>query len=903
MRKNSGFGGIAVFETSQGSRWRFLCIVPVVLALMVSLAAVACDDPEPIVRAPTPTPAIASTIASTPTPESTVLPMTPPAKPSVAEQISATQEAQAGPTATSVARQQAAEEEARAASAAVTATARQVVPVVPTPTQQVEPTPTATLTSQAEPPTTATPTPQAEPTAADTSTPQDETTATATSTPQAEPTPTPPPTPEPARIEEINFAGVVTNTNLPSQVQVVFSLRNQEGHAIVLPAAEIQNATQVYERGPGTDGWEEIDYTETSFFVHTAENFDLEVVFVLDFTNSMAQARLPDGRNGIAAMLDAFNAGLDVLPGAHRIGVVEFHDRNADPGVLSALTTNRQSIRDRIAEFSQSRFDPGSSRVWDSVVAGANLFSTREQNPRAIRALVFLSDGRDTSSVNVRDEAQRHAGDRGVQLYAMAVGEVFQEEQLREMAESTGGGYYPARDVSLLQEQLQLLVNDLRGQYQVSYITLRRTGEYRTGVAVELDGVRGSMQTGTFDVARLFGPDNQGMIQFDPPSVDHSAQQATAFVRALHMPRNIDRIRFRLDTSKPVHVELVAREDGGLLDGWTLLGPDPEGFYDVSSPEPVAFGNFGLLFRLTISDFTERSLEISVEFDNSTYTAGKRLIHPLWVAFGPPIRPYGRIAFQSDRTGNSDIYVVNADGSGLANLTNGTGSNRLPRWSPDGKRVVFNSGDHVYLMDADGSNRQALTSGSSYNGSPVWSPDGTRIAFDSDREENFDIYTVGSDGTGLTRLTAHPRRDWTPSWSLDGARIAFASNRDLANADHNEIYVLELDGGGITRLTELNSFSIRPAWSPDGRRIAFYSEHDGDREIMVMNSDGTGLVQLTRNDDSDWHPRWSPDGRFITFTSNRDGEYAIYTIRPDGTEPAKLVPNTHPAIDPDWTAP
>ena len=76
---------------------------------------------------------------------------------------------------------------------------------------------------------------------------------------------------------------MVTTTNLPSQVQGVFSLRDQNGHAIVRPAEEVQQATRIFETGPGTDGYEEIDYLESSFFVHTAENFDLELVFVLDF--------------------------------------------------------------------------------------------------------------------------------------------------------------------------------------------------------------------------------------------------------------------------------------------------------------------------------------------------------------------------------------------------------------------------------------------------------------------------------------------------------------------------------------------------------------------------------------------------------------------------------------------
>ena len=696
-------------------------------------------------------------------------------------------------------------------------------PVVPTPTEPLAATAARMLTSE-------------------------EATATAAA-PTLEPTPAP--------IEEINFAGVVTRTNLPSQVQVVFSLRNQDGRAIVLPAEDIQKATKIYERRIETEEWEEIDYTETSFFVHTAENFDLEVVFVLDFTNSMAQARLPDGRSGIAAMLDAFGASLGVLPGAHRMGVVEFHDRNVEPEVLSALTTNRQAIRDRISQFSESSFDPGSSRVWDSVVAGADLFSTREQNLRAVRALVFLSDGRDTSSVNARDDAQRHAQSRGVQLYAMGVGEVFQEEELMEMADSTGGGYYPARDVSLLQEQLQLLVNDLRGQYQVSYITLRRAGEYSAEVAVELDGVMGSMQTAPFDAAAFFGPDNQGVIQFDPPSVDRSDGQVTVFLRALHVPRNIDRIRFKADTSKPVSVELVARRDGGLLDGWTLSGPDADGFYEASSQDPLEFGNLGLLFKLTISDVTEQSLHIPpLEFDNTIYTAGKSLGRTAHLTIDPR-----RIAFSSNRDGDWDIYVMNADGSGVTQLTDNADDDRNPDWSPDGRQIAFSSGPpdgnlDIYVMNADGSGVTRLTDHPGLDQSPDWSPDGGHIAFTSVRQddEDWNIYVMNADGSGVMRLTNHPELDRNPAWSPDGRRIAFSSDRD----GDWDIYVMNADGSGLTRLTDNAELDRWPAWSPDGRRIAFTSDRDGDWDIYVMNADGSGVTRLADHPEWDAEPAWSP---------------------------------------------
>ena len=696
---------------------------------------------------------------------------------------------------------------------------------------------------------------------------------------------------------------------MPSQVQIVFALRDQDGHAVVLPAEVVESGVSVSERGPSTDGWEEIDYSETSFFVHTAENIDLEVVFVLDFTNSMFEARLPDGRTGIDAMLEAFDAALSVLPSAHRVGVVEFHDRNVDPSVLSTLTTDRASIRSSVARFANSGFDHGSSRVWDGVARGTSLFSSVGANPRAVRALVFLSDGRDTSSLNPRDSLAGIAAERRVQLYAMGVGEVFQSNELRSLATRTGGTYYAARNVERLQTQLQLLVNDLRGQYQLTYITLRRTGEYRAQVQLRHRGLSTDVEVGPFDVATFFGPDNQGVITHDPPTFDRASGTANVFVRAQHMPRNIDRIRFSPGASKPVSVALVGAADGGILDGWSLAGPDSSGYYEASSSVPVEFGNSGLLFELTYSNITERGLRLPLVFDDSIYGGGKRLV----VAGDIFVGDQPRILFASQRDGDDrEIYTMNADGSGVVRLTNNSAYDFPRAWSPDGRRILFvsdhNGGEYevedreIYVMNADGTGVVRLTDNSTHDWPVAWSPDGRRILFVSDHNggeyevEDREIYVMNADGTGVVRLTDNSTHDWPVAWSPDGRRILFGSRRD---GEDLEIYVMNADGTNVVRLTDNSTYDSPFAWSPDGRRILFGSRRDGeDVEIYVMNADGTNVVRLTDNSTYDSPVAWSPDGRRILFQRDHDGgEYEpedleIYVMNADGTGVVRLTDNS-----------
>ena len=259
---------------------------------------------------------------------------------------------------------------------------------------------------------------------------------------------------------------------------------------------------------------------------------------------------------------------------------------------------------------------------------------------------------------------------------------------------------------------------------------------------------------------------------------------------------------------------------------------------------------------------------------------------PAWSPDGTRIAFSGHSSFSE----NSDIYVMNVDGSGVINLTNNSDRlERNPAWSPDGTKIAFSIRTsqsigpdpyEIYVMNADGSDQTRLTNQSVLDGALAWSPDGTRIAFSSYSSfgVNSDIYVVNVDGSGVTNLTNNPNlvgRD--PAWDPDGTRIAFSG----VNSD---IYLMNTDGSDVTNLT--NSSNLRegdPAWSPDGTRIAFsgHSPVGSYSDVYVMNVDGSGLTNLTNHPAVDTDPAWSPDGTRIAFSSDRDDprSLSVYVLR------------------------
>ena len=265
---------------------------------------------------------------------------------------------------------------------------------------------------------------------------------------------------------------------------------------------------------------------------------------------------------------------------------------------------------------------------------------------------------------------------------------------------------------------------------------------------------------------------------------------------------------------------------------------------------------------------------------------------------GPEVTAFpgdnGVIAFRSRRDGNSEIYVMNADGTNQTRLTNNRADDDHPAWSPDGSRIAFKGGRDIHVMNADGSDEINLTNSGAIDIKPAWSPNGTRIAFDSNRDGSHKIYVMNADGTNLTFLALGGDSAWSP----DGTKIAFTSGGP--SNPFLDIYVINADGTNLTNLTNNRRSDVEAAWSPDGSKIAFRSDRDLNSEIYVMNADGTNQTRLTYNPRFDFNPAWSPDGSSITFTSSRDGNFEIYVMNPDGTGQTNLT--NHPALDAssDW---
>lgn len=235
----------------------------------------------------------------------------------------------------------------------------------------------------------------------------------------------------------------------------------------------------------------------------------------------------------------------------------------------------------------------------------------------------------------------------------------------------------------------------------------------------------------------------------------------------------------------------------------------------------------------------------------------------------------GMLAFSKD----GDIWSMNPDGSDLTRLTTDPALDRFPSWSPDGTKIAFSSkrtgNFEIWVMDANGANQQQITHDAPNNdGSPNWTADGSQLVY----HLNFNsVYIINSSGSGTTQqLRVNAATPDTSPRNL----VAFLDTVDEG------LYTMNLAGSGVRFVT---GSGFDPDWSPIGDRIAYLCTTPSTNNVCQVRPDGTGQLLLDSSPDRvDFSPTWSPNGKKIAFsgclnfgTTTQDCE--IYTVNTDGT--------------------
>jgi Tol biopolymer transport system component len=258
----------------------------------------------------------------------------------------------------------------------------------------------------------------------------------------------------------------------------------------------------------------------------------------------------------------------------------------------------------------------------------------------------------------------------------------------------------------------------------------------------------------------------------------------------------------------------------------------------------------------------------------------------------------GKIAFSGSGSKNEeDIWVVNADGSDLQDITNSTDVYEYePRWSWDGRQIVFTNlfTGNLFIINADGSGRKQITF-SQENKDPSWSPDGEKIVYVVNGEPAQVIQVLDLESQIITKIYTTTGYLYNPAYSPDGQKIVFSEGFNL--------FIMDATGGHIIQITHDAKAYTNPVWSPDGKRIIFNGQPGPGSfvDLFVINADGSGLTNITNSQGYNQCPSWSPDGRKIAFASDRDGNkntLRLFIANADGSD-AKMVVDMY-ANDTDW---
>ncbi|MBN2423613.1 MAG: PD40 domain-containing protein [Calditrichaceae bacterium] len=270
-------------------------------------------------------------------------------------------------------------------------------------------------------------------------------------------------------------------------------------------------------------------------------------------------------------------------------------------------------------------------------------------------------------------------------------------------------------------------------------------------------------------------------------------------------------------------------------------------------------------------------------------------------AFGSFSADGNKIVYQSDQSGNWDIFEYDLVSQTTNQITFNPSHEENPHYSPDGKSVVYASTfedrrdvDYdqklrdIFLYDMINKKEWNLTTNGSNDWRPRYSPDGMFIAFASERDDLRDvpfyelysnIYFMENDGRFQMALTKDESNNGSPCIAPGTTEFNGYVYFDSDRTRDYEIYRINIRGEELMQITfNPSSNDVSPSISPLGDKLVFFSDRDGNYEIYMMNTDGSAQQRLTSNPADDCNPGFSPDGNKVIFHANRTGNYDIYVL-------------------------
>jgi hypothetical protein len=435
--------------------------------------------------------------------------------------------------------------------------------------------------------------------------------------------------------KDLNIADVSSTYSAPYLLDFTFSLRDRNNRPVI--GEPNQFKLSCFENGVP------ISPEENPPRLAKASDKQPLYFLVLDYTASMAsiQAHGDADHNGRSDAIDTMESSvktvfLPALSADALVGVYEFH-REMSPQKVCSLSADKNFVSQRIdaiwAQF--VNFFWGPSRVWDAVYDAVQEFDPQNQNDEN-RNVIFVSDGRDTSSYRSKEDVVDAAKRLGVRIYCVGFGTDLDVATLQSVTQQTNGTFYAAATVQGLEAGFQDIVASLDGQYTLRWATLKRTDvAFVPSFLLRIAGNSDLYTAPTSYAVSDYADDELVGVLRIVPSM--SGAQTTYFLRASYVPRYIWNLHLYVATPYAFTVAKVEASDGGLCGAWSLSTETDSvrggTWISLESPNvgsidtPIPFAAFGPMVRFEFNEvFGDDVTPFDVFYvDNTLYGGGQIL--------------------------------------------------------------------------------------------------------------------------------------------------------------------------------------------------------------------------------------------------------------------------------------